>query len=77
MIPNRPTIRQYDLIQLFCDKHNVSWNDACAEIGDEEFLGRRYISDVQEMVKEEPEQKAWPLILEQMTKAGVKELWII
>ena len=67
MIHRKNTVEHYDLIKLFSEKFNIKWNDACDEIGDYDFIGEHYIDDVEEMVEDGYNNRAWVFL---------QDLWI-
>jgi len=78
-IKRKRVVEHIDLIQEFCDRNKVGWNKACDDIGDQEFLGTTYLSNIEteEQLLNYTYSKGYRLLRDIMIENNIKQIRII
>jgi len=77
MIKRKNTVEHRELITSFSEKFKTSWNDACDEIGDIDFQGEHDFYDVEEMVEDGYNNRAWTFLRDFMVENKLKEVMVL
>lgn len=77
MIKIKKTVELTVLIKSFSEKFKISWNDACDEIGGVDFKGEHDFYDVEEMVEDGYNNRAWTFLRDLMIENELKEIIVL